>query len=177
MMKPNYLITLTVKNPMVLTRGGVQRVRRSFSQMLRLKHYKERLSGGMYALEVHNKGNGWHPHMHCIASGRDIHTSRVSYDWHRITGDSNICDVRDIVVPDDAFKYILKDLLKPPQCLSKEKEYNEALKGLRFVSKFGDWYRYPIEPSKKGSCPNCGNTDLISEFFIDQQFRQMQLTG
>lgn len=66
--------------------------------------------------ETTNKGKGWHPHTHMIVLHReDIDQTALSGEWHGITGDSFVVDVRSLQHPDEpardfveVFKYALK---------------------------------------------------------------------
>jgi len=172
--KPNKLITLTIKNQPILTREWVYSIKKAFSKLLRLVYYKKKIRGGIYCVECINKGKGWNLHLHSLCCADHIPRSKLSSDWCRITGDSYICDVLDVISPVTAFSYILKDLLKQPPLHGHYQEYQEVFKRFRFVSKFGDWYNIPPEPPKKGVCPNCGSDDIMSEFFIDRELRILE---
>ena len=51
--------------------------------------------GIVYAVEITNKGRGWHPHIHMVALVDDwIDGKKLSQQWEAITGDSKIVDVR-----------------------------------------------------------------------------------
>lgn len=62
-------ITLTVPNldfeeaPLMMMRELML----AFRRLRRLKLWKDNVKGGCYGLEVTNKGNGWHPHLHIVA--------------------------------------------------------------------------------------------------------------
>lgn len=171
--KPNLLITLTRKNSMTLDREYVNSIRKAFAKMLRLVYFKRNLTGGIYAIECIEKGKGWNLHLHLIGIGNNMFSSKISAYLLRYTGDSFCCDVEVIRDHDYTFKYILKDLLKPPNLNGKSKEYDDTFRGIRIVSKFGSWYNEPIHDDKKCTCPDCGQDDVYSEYFFDQQIRKM----
>lgn len=51
--------------------------------------------GIVYAVEITNRGRGWHPHIHMVALVDDwIDRKKLSQQWEAITGDSKIVDVR-----------------------------------------------------------------------------------
>ena len=53
--------------------------------------------GGVYSVEVTNKGKGWHVHLHAVLLLDDwIDREELSREWHAITGDSYVLDVRRI---------------------------------------------------------------------------------
>lgn len=56
-----------------------------------------KVAGFVRAAEVTNRGNGWHPHFHCLVLLSDwIDIRNLQAEWFEITGDSMIVDVRRI---------------------------------------------------------------------------------
>ncbi|MDK4667222.1 hypothetical protein QG060_10115, partial [Kingella kingae] len=88
------------------------------------------------------QGSGlWHPHVHMIWLCEDVPDKfRLSQEWHNITGDSYIVDVREFygetIVEGflEVFKYALKfsDMALPDNW-----QAFETLKGKRLVDNFG----------------------------------------
>lgn len=124
-----YMVTLTVKNGPDLDErynhlvNSLKKVRKNRTRALTSKtsrHVSEftKIKGAVGSYEFTNKGNGWHPHVHIIAlveSQSTIDQKALSDEWHKITGDSFIVDVRPIGEIDDpisgfveVFKYALK---------------------------------------------------------------------
>ena len=67
--------------------------------------------GIVYAVEITNKGRGWHPHIHMVALVDDwIDREKLSKEWEAITGDSKIVDVRRLK-PSKGTKTIIWRLL------------------------------------------------------------------
>jgi len=146
-----YLITLTVKNgedlderQAHLTRSlkRLMHHRRDFNAGTRGAPWTElcKAEGGVYTLELTNKGNGWHPHCHMIAlAASEPSQEALSAEWHRITGDSFIVDVRPITGdPSEGFMEVFKYAVKFSD-LSLEDNWHAAqrLKGKRLLNSFG----------------------------------------
>jgi hypothetical protein len=146
-----YLITLTVKNgedlderQAHLTRSlkRLMHHRRDFNAGTRGAPWTElcKAEGGVYTLELTNKGNGWHPHCHMIAlAASEPCQEALSAEWHRITGDSFIVDVRPITGdPSEGFMEVFKYAVKFSD-LSLEDNWHAAqrLKGKRLLNSFG----------------------------------------
>jgi hypothetical protein len=99
-----------------------------------------KLAGSIRAIEITNKGKGWHAHMHIFALATDyIDREKLSAEWERFTGDSFIVDVRKckngiIAGMCEVLKYALK-----PGELSNEQvlHVHETLGGSRLLDPAG----------------------------------------
>lgn len=116
-----FLVTLTVKDGPDLG----ERYRHLHKSQRELWKRKQRargsvldgVQGAVWSYEV-KRGNGsgvWHPHLHMIALAESMpDAERLSREWHEITGDSFIVDVRPISQEDpvsgfiEVFKYAVK---------------------------------------------------------------------
>jgi hypothetical protein len=128
----------------------------------------------MYCIECINQGRGWNLHLHGIICNDHIDEHKLSSDWHSLTGDSWKVDLKYIDHPTWSFMYILKDFLKSPPINGLWEEYNSAFRKFRFLSKFGDWYKMPIQefPSV---CPWCHHeTEIISDYFLEEQLMKLR---
>lgn len=126
-LKP-YLVTLTVKDGEDLA----ERFKHLYASQHQLWKRKHRgrgsaldcVEGAVWSYEV-KRGKGsalWHPHLHMIAlcESPPVHAD-LSSEWHSITGDSFIVDVRPIREDDhisgfmEVFKYAVKFSEQPPE--------------------------------------------------------------
>ena len=119
-----YLVTLTVKNGPDLAerlnhlRGAMRRMSQARRDHLSNPRKNRRVEfassmGGFHSIEVTNKGQGWHPHVHMIwlcASEPD--QQALSAEWRAWTGDSFIVDVRPLHDPVEGFLEVCKYALK-----------------------------------------------------------------
>lgn len=149
-LKP-YLITLTVKNGETLEERqahlthSLKRLmhhRRDFNAGTRGAPWTElcRVEGAVYTLELTNKGNGWHPHCHMIAlAASEPCQEALSAEWHKITGDSFIVDVRPITGdPSEGFMEVFKYAVKfSDLTLADNWHAAQRLKGKRLLNSFG----------------------------------------
>ena len=102
-LKPVF-ITLTVKNGddlgerfnhLISNFKAMQNARRKW--LVRGTGHNElcKAHGIVYAVEITNRGRGWHPHIHMVALVDDwIDGKKLSQQWEAFTGDSKIVDVR-----------------------------------------------------------------------------------
>jgi len=168
-MKSPKLVTLTLPNVADLTKVVVQRLRAAATRLFRRKRWASRIRGGIYSIEAVNKGRGWHVHVHMVVDADYLPHRELSEDWRKVTGDAFIVDVRRAWSPQEALKYILKYLLKPPQILDgQEAVYNEVLKGIRLVQPFGSFYREIKQEKPPVVCPECGCTGWITKFELSR---------
>jgi len=146
-----YLVTLTVKNGddleerqrhLTTSLKRLRDRRRYFNAGTRGASWTElcKALGGVYTLELTNKGNGWHPHCHMIALGvSQIDQQALSAEWHAITGDSMVVDVRPILGdPSEGFMEVFKYAVKfSDLSLQDNWQAAQVLKGKRLLNSFG----------------------------------------
>ena len=169
-LKP-YLVTLTVKNGEDLSErfrhlhsamGRMTQARRSY-QRGRGPHVEfAKALGGVASYEFkRGKHSGlWHPHCHAVWLCREAPDAvKLSEEWHRVTGDSYIVDVRPIDQTDpvagflEVFKYAVKFSDLP---LADNWEGWKTLAGRRLVTSFGTFYGTDVP------------TDLADEHDLDE---------
>jgi hypothetical protein len=122
-----FLVTLTVKDgPDLLER--FKHLKKGQQELWMRKHRKrgsalDGVAGAVWSYEVkRGQGSGdWHPHLHMIALAEHQPDAReLAAEWHNITWDSFIVDVRPIDQDDPAsgfievFKYAVKFSDQPP---------------------------------------------------------------
>jgi hypothetical protein len=146
-----YLVTLTVKNGDDLEERQAHLTKSLRKLMTHRRHFNAgvprapwtelcKAQGGVYTLELTNKGKGWHPHCHMIVlAASQPSQSDLSAEWHRITGDSMVVDVRPITGdPSEGFMEVFKYAVKFSD-LTLEDNWHAAqvLKGKRLLNSFG----------------------------------------
>ncbi|MGH7983041.1 MAG: protein rep [Candidatus Udaeobacter sp.] len=63
-------LTLTVENVKDTAIPFVRKLRRDFGRLRHRRLWKVNVRGGVAAIEVTNKGKGWHPHLHALIDCR-----------------------------------------------------------------------------------------------------------
>lgn len=122
-----FLVTLTVKDgPDLLER--FKHLKKAQHELWKRRQRKrgsslDGVAGAVWSYEVkRGQGSGdWHPHLHMIALAEHQPDAReLASEWHNITGDSFIVDVRPIDQDDpvsgfiEVFKYAVKFSDQPP---------------------------------------------------------------
>lgn len=98
-LSPKYypkFMTLTLKHSDDDLRDQIDNLYRYFKEFRRIKLLKKKVSSGIWFFQItkNEKTNQWHPHIHCILTGSYIPRRELQAEWLRITGDSNIVDIR-----------------------------------------------------------------------------------
>lgn len=65
-MRQPLFLTLTCQNYSSLTPDPIRAMRRAFGKLRRLRWWKRCVRGGVAAMEITNRGKGWHPHIHAV---------------------------------------------------------------------------------------------------------------
>jgi len=153
-----YMVTLTVKDGPDLAER-FNHLQKSLKQLHKRRHIPRatsearKASGAVWSYEVkRGKGSGiWHPHVHAVwLCEVPPDQAALGSEWHKITGDSYIVDVRPIDQDNpvtgflEVFKYAVKFSDQP-----EEDTWHcyETLKGKRLVGSFGDFFGIP-EPDE-----------------------------
>lgn len=144
-LKP-FLVTLTVKDGPDLA----ERFKHLFDSQHELWKRKQRgrgsvldgVEGAVWSYEVKRgkKSGDWHPHLHMIALAENPPDAfRLSQEWHEITGDSFIVDVRPITGdPVEGFMEVFKYAVKfSDQPLADTWHAFQVLKGKRLLGSAG----------------------------------------
>ena len=141
-----FLVTLTVKDGPDLA----ERFRHLYQAQRELWMRKHRgrgcsldgVQGAVWSYEV-KRGSGsglWHPHLHMIALAEvQPDQDELRREWHQITGDSFMCDVRPIVGdPAEGFMEVFKYAVKfSEQDTADTVHAFQVLKGRRLIGSAG----------------------------------------
>lgn len=175
-----YMVTFTVKNGEDLAerqsklRNSLQRLHKKRC-LQRGTSEVEKAAAGVWSYEITNKGNGWHPHVHaiwlCIEQPDQVKLSR---EWHDLTGDSYIVDVRPITGdPVEGFLEVFKYALKFSDLkLADNWSAYLTLKGERLLASFGKFRGVEVPESMNDD--EVGLDDLP---YIELFYRYMTGTG
>lgn len=151
-------ITLTLLHSDMPLADQIARLYRHFRALRARKSWKKTQRGGAAVLEVKwiAKTRRWHPHLHVISEGAYLDKTTLSKEWHSITGDSYIVDIRKLDRAKDAANYVAKYVAKGSDSAvwfddAAADEWVVATKGVRACATYGTWRGYklmspPIDP-------------------------------
>ncbi|MCK4415394.1 MAG: protein rep [Candidatus Eisenbacteria sp.] len=167
--EPARFLTLTLRSDAEPLAELLAKLTHDFCALRRTKLWRKRVTGGVAFLEVKWLAgtNRWHVHLHALLQGKYVPREEISTLWLKITGTSDVIDIR--IVEDEAHctHYICKYASKPldrtvvvvPLRLD---EAIEALKGKRLCMTFGSWRGYKLtEPPESGTWIQLGTLDEI----------------
>lgn len=140
------LLTLTLAAQPVPLVDQVQRLYDAFRVFRRRPLVRNRMTGGVYFLEItyNERTDRWHPHLHVVFEGGYLPHEVAKTTWFDVTGDSYIVDIRSLNGASGAATYVAKYATKAvaasvwtiPHLLD---EAMRALTGRRCFQVFGDW--------------------------------------
>lgn len=121
------LLTFTLKHSDENLRSQIDRLYESFKEIRRLKILKKKCRGGIWFFQVKkSKTDGlFHPHLHCLISGSFIPQREIARKWLKITGDSQVVDIRQIKSPETAARHVSRYAAKP--CSLKHLSLDECI--------------------------------------------------
>lgn len=139
------MVTLTLRHSDTPLRDQIKRLTVCFNNLKRREWWKSRVKGGVMFTELKiGRDDKWHVHCHIIAESDYLPNHELSHEWHAVTGDSPVVDVREIQNAESAAGYVAKYGSKPcdPSVIyspERLKTAIEALKGVRLATTFGTW--------------------------------------
>lgn len=168
-------VTLTIQN-VAEARAGIRGLRNAFGKFKRRKWFQSlNVAGGIAALEITNRGAGWHPHLHIVLDCQWLAPTRLkpqpgdtkavikakcaqsqaelSDEWASCTGqNSAIVWVKkaDAGIVHEVLKYSVKpsDLIA---CSDNPGDLIRAMEGTRLVTTWGTCYGIAAEQRKKAN--------------------------
>ncbi len=139
-------ITLTMQSSHESLATLLDRLLRSFARIRKRREWRKRVTGGVAFLELKwaDRSERWNVHLHVLAQGRYYKQSLLSKLWLKITGNSNIVDVRHPKDLHNVARYVTKYASKPlsPSVINDDHRLDEAvlaLKGRRLCTTFASW--------------------------------------
>lgn len=139
-------LTLTLKHSSTPLAEQITRIYHCFRRLRRARFWQAGVTGGCAVLEIKHshRDDLWHVHIHCLIQGNYIPHRDLKAEWWRITGDSNVIDIRPVTDSRKGARHITKYITKPiastlinkPDCLD---EMIVACDRRRLVLTWGSW--------------------------------------
>lgn len=154
-MKDPRTIVLTARSNDRPLAEQLRKLRTDFNRLRHSKRWKDRVTGGVYTLEVtyNPRAMTWHPHVHLIVDGTYFPQPLLSSLWKKATGDSDIVWIQKVTSGQTAAMELAGYIGKPPKIkdmpAAKLLEYFHATRGLRMLQTFGACRSTPAEDNDK----------------------------
>lgn len=109
------LITLTIKHQAMPLWHQVTDLYRCFSQLRKLKDFRDLVTGGIWFFQIKQSKTDhlWHPHIHCVVTGKYMPRRLLRNLWLDCTGDSMIVDIRSVKDPAGCSLEVARYAAKP----------------------------------------------------------------
>ena len=174
---------------------SVRHLRRSFGKLRNRKLWKDTVQGGCAAVEVTNKGNGWHPHLHALVDCRWLaiqtpepprnipnERKRLYYEsarrelsdtWAHTLGQPSAIVLAKRAHGVEVVKEVLKYSIKGSELLDSPDEIAPMLRVLentRLITTFGTLYGRTKEldnSEESAGCP-CGECGAVGSMLPDE---------
>lgn len=157
-------LVLTVKNLKYFNKPAIKKIRKEFNQLRKRKIWQS-VTGGMYVIQVSEKGKGYHLHLHVIIETKSyLPQSVISKQWRSITG-SYVVNIKQ-VKNQRILRYVLRDFFQAPR-VTDPQLWADIFSRVRMVHTFGSWFGLKLE-KYSFVCPKCGNTTWITEFELER---------
>lgn len=182
-------VTLTMENSE--SPESVRELRRAFGRFRNRRLWKESVKGGVAAIEVTNKGNGWHPHLHALVDcewlsvhcppphpreseadkKRKFEYARreLSATWADVLGQETAVVLATRAHGEQTVKEVLKYSIKGSELIEVKGEIAPMLRILemtRLITTFGSLYGKTkeldaLDDSKPPACEECKSTGTM----------------
>lgn len=150
-------MTLTLRNSDQPLNEVLTRLIVSFGKLRRRRDVAACITGGCWFLEITRNPDTsqWHPHLHVLMQGTFLPQQVLKKNWHEITKDSFVVDIRAIRDTDQAADYVCKYATKgcdasvwsDPLALS---EAVTSLAARRTFNPFGTWTKLELSKPPTG---------------------------
>lgn len=148
------LMTLTLKHRDMPLFHQVTDLYRYFLQLRKLKDFRSIVSGGVWFFQIKQsaKTKEWHPHLHCVVTGKYFPRAHLKHLWLAVTGDSTITDIRSVKDPMGCALEVSRYAAKPGPLkdltLNDAVELVSVLHGKRICGTWGTGRKISLCPPK-----------------------------
>jgi len=174
-------VTLTLRCQPVRLVDQLERLLASFRRLRQRVFWKKACTGGISFVELKLGENSqkWHAHLHLlveVSATKIIRGEEVPWldahdlakEWHAVTGDSYIVDVRPLLDDTRVASYVAKYATKPlhPNVIGSPAHLDEciaAVQGRRLVQTFGTWKGIDADSAEpSGNIVNLGTIENLA---------------
>lgn len=164
------LMTLTLKHRDIPLWHQVTDLYRYFQNLRKLKDFRAIVSGGVWFFQIKQsvKTKEWHPHLHCVVTGKYLPRRQLRHMWLACTGDSMIVDIRSVKDPDGCALEVARYAARPGPLndlsLNDAVELVSVMHGRRICGTWGTGRKITLCPPKfedKGQWSSVGSWSMV----------------
>lgn len=147
------MITLTLKHSDDPLELQINRIYKSFRLLRRRAYFQRLITGGVWFFQMtfNQRTEQWHPHIHCLVAGKFLPHARLKTLWHKITGDSNVVDIRPVKDLENASTEVARYATSPADLtavsLEEAKTVHYATKHRRICGSWGSAKKVTLKPT------------------------------
>ena len=147
------MITLTLKHSDDPLELQINRLYNSFRKLRRRAYFQRLITGGVwfFQLKFNHRTEQWHPHIHCLVAGKFLPHNRLKLLWKKITGDSNIVDIRPVKDLENASTEVARYATSPADLTAvnfeEAKTIHYATKHRRICGSWGTAKKITLKPT------------------------------
>jgi len=169
---PKFL-TLTLRHTKEPLTDQIDRLYQAFRSLRHKKRFKTAVFGGIWFFQAKltQTKREWHPHLHCLITGKYIPHALIKRLWLKSTGDSSIVDIRMVKDPVLVAQYVARYAARPAQLAEKslpeQTELFDAMHGRKICGTWGDCNHIKLIPSKKinrDEWENLGSWTIVQHY-------------
>lgn len=144
--------TLTLRHRDGPLSAELDRLHLAFKAIRKTPEWHTRVNAGVWSIEVtrNSQTKRWHAHVHLLYRGEFFPQKLLSELWKKITGDSEIVDVRAVPDREKTARYIAAYVSKPADVERWSEgeicEYAAAMHGRRLLHTFGKAHGSNVDP-------------------------------
>jgi len=165
--------TFTLKHNVTPLKDQIRRLYAAFVALRRRRVWRQHVAGGCAVLEVKiGQDDRWHVHLHTLIEGTFIEQRLLSSEWHAVTGDSYIVDVRRLSGTDKEIRYVASYCGKPLDATLFSRpvqtdEFARAIRGTRIISTFGTWRGLDVDALDPSAPTDWQSVGSLRELLAD----------
>ena len=175
-LKPNAeirLLTLTLKDDGSGLISSSNRIYKCFQRLRKTSKFKKFVSGGIwfYQLKYGQKNQNWHPHIHCLITGKYFKKAKIKELWQKITGDSYVIDIRYAQNKKKVLAYVSRYVSRPvalSDCpIFEYRKLFDAFRSRKLCGSWGNLRGVDLRGSKKfldGQLVKIGSWSTVHAF-------------
>lgn len=142
---------------------GIKSLIRAFRRFRQTQYFQNQVFGGVYIIEITGTPGNWHPHIHYIVYTRYLKYSKLIKLWKKVS--NGIACYHEDIPESAAVGYVTKYMAKPDMLPDVYDQVCEGLKGMRWVSPFGQCHNLSKQFPKHKALSECCNAPFeIFEF-------------